>query len=63
MNDMFDNDFDPMRDLEDLKEYTIDLGIKMHHLTENQKVLVECINDLRKDMALLTEIFNQVTRK
>jgi len=58
-DDIFDEDFDPMRDLEELKMFASIADAHITSLLNNQKVLVESINELRKDILRLTQILNE----
>ena len=57
---MWNKDFDPLTDLEELKEFAQAADKHIVSLTKNQSVFVEQINELRVDILKLTQTLQQV---
>ena len=57
---MISDDFDPLTDLEELKEFAQAADKHIVSLTKNQSVFVEQINELRVDILKLTQTLQQV---
>lgn len=57
---MLSKDFDPLNDLEELKEFAQAADKHIVSLTKNQSVFVEQINELRVDILKLTQTLQQI---
>ena len=57
---MLSKDFDPLLDLEELKEFAQAADKHIVSLTKNQSIFVEQINELRVDILKLTQTLQQV---
>jgi 3-dehydroquinate dehydratase len=60
---MISEDFDPMRDLDELKKFAHAADTHIISLHNNQLVFVEQINELRKDMMQLTTVLNKILKE
>lgn len=59
-DDIFNNDFDPLQDLEELKQFAHAADRHIVSLHSNQQVFVEQINELRRDILKLTQTLQDI---
>lgn len=60
---MFNDDYDPYDDLENLKQFAAAADMHIMQLINNQEKMVKQINDLQKDLLHLIQVNKELARE